>query len=243
MSEKSSERNTQNHLLLQLPESDFKRLSERLEAVELPFGKYLFHAEEPIEYLYFPSTASASLIAMSVEGQCVEAGIIALMGAETSNWDCMIQIGDGGHRLKSCYAVEEFKRGGAFQEICLRYFNTFFTQVCQTALCNRIHSVEQRLSRWLLMCHDRVPRNSVHLTQEYLALMLGTHRPTVTTSALLLQSAGFIKYRRGTIKILDREGLKNLACDCYDAVRREELEASQSNFDQPHKNQAFAVRY
>lgn len=251
MSKLSNQRNTQNNLLLQLPESDFIRLSAHLEAVELPFGKYLFHAEQPIEYLFFPSTATASLVALSAEGQSVEAGIIGnegvagisvLLGAKTSNRDCMIQIANGGHRLKSSAALEEFKLSGAFQEVCLSYFNIFFTQVCQTALCNRVHSVEQRLSRWLLMCHDRVERDSVHLTQEYLALMLGAHRPTVTTSALILQSSGFIRYRRGKIKILDREGLKNLACDCYDAVRREELEASQSNFEQPHKNQAFAVR-
>lgn len=232
MSEQSNERNTNNHLLLQLPESDFQRLSVHLEAVALPFGKYLFHAEQPIDYLYFPNTAAASLVALSAEGQSVEAGIIGndgvagisvLMGAESSNKDCMIQLGGSGHRLKSSYALEEFKRGGAFQEICLRYFNTFFTQVSQTALCNRIHPVEQRLSRWLLMCHDRVEKDLVPLTQEYLAVMLGAHRPTVTTSALILQASGFIKYRRGEIRILDREGLEDFTCDCYETVRREEL--------------------
>lgn len=232
MPEQSNERGTQNKLLRQLPESDFKRLSAHLEAVELPFGKYLFHAEQPIDFLYFPETAVGSLIALSADGQSVEAGIIGkegvagisvLMGVESSNKDCTIQIAGTGYQLKSQTAREEFKRGGAFQAICLNYFNTFFTQVSQTALCNRMHSTEQRLSRWLLMCHDRVEKDLVPLTQEYLAVMLGAHRPTVTTSALILQSSGFIRYRRGEIKILDREGLEDFTCDCYETVRREEL--------------------
>lgn len=227
MTKQPTGRETVNQLLRSLPQDDFERLPSKLERIELPFGTYLFHADEPIEYLYFPETAAGSLIALCADGQSRNhrqgrrGGNLGLAGSRIveqrlNDPDCGV-----GCRIKRRDAHEEFKLGGAFQAVCLRYFNSFFIQVRQTTLCNRIHSVEQRLSRWLLMCQDRIEKDTLSITQEYLGLMLGEHRPSVTTAALTLQSSGFIKYRRGEIKIIDREALEDIVCDCCQIVRRE----------------------
>jgi CRP-like cAMP-binding protein len=130
-----------------------------------------------------------------------------------------IQHASGGFRVKTEDIRAEFNLGKSFQKIVLRFVYSLMTQIGQTALCNRLHSVEQRLARWLLMTHDRAEADELTLTQEFLAVMLGVNRPTVTTAAITLQGGGFIKYSRGRITMLDREGLEDLACDCYRTVR------------------------
>jgi CRP-like cAMP-binding protein len=222
---------TGNQLLNALPPKDFERLSINFEEIDLPLGKYLFRANEPIEYLYFPNNAMGSIVALTSEGQSVEVGVVGfegvvgidvLMGVDSTVNESMIQIPGSGLRITAAAARQEFERGGNFQKIMMRYIHSFMSQISQTALCNRLHSTEQRLSRWLLMCHDRTNGNELQLTQEFLGIMLGAHRPSITTSALVLQSSGFIKYRRGWITILDREGLEDFTCDCYQIVKQDD---------------------
>jgi len=225
----SLNRRTKNNILNSLPDEDFKRLQPELQKIDLPLGAYLFRADEPIEYLFFPNEAMASIVATTSEGHSVEVGVVGfegmtgvdvLLGVKSSSNECMIQIANSGWRLSVGAGLEEFKRSGAFQAVTLRYIHSFMTQISQTAFCNRLHSTEQRLSRWLLMCRDRTKGDKLHLTQEFISIMLGAHRPSVTTSALMLQSSGFIKYRRGEITILDREGLEDFTCDCYQIVKQ-----------------------
>ena len=229
MADPSTTNHFKNQLLRALPPEDFEQLTPHLEKLDLPLGKTLSRSNEPIEYLYFPDDAMISVVAMTAEGQSVEVGVAGfegvagfdvLLGVDSTPNESMIQLPGSGTRIKTAQAREEFRRGGAFQAMILRYIHTFMTQISQTALCNRLHSTEQRLSRWLLMCHDRAESDKLNLTQEFLSIMLGAHRPSITTSALVLQSSGFINYRRGRITILDREGLEDFTCNCYHIVRR-----------------------
>jgi CRP-like cAMP-binding protein len=171
-----------------------------------------------------------SVIATTSDGQCAEVGVIGregivgvdvLLGVDSTSNESTIQLSDGALRIKTEAVRKEFNKGGAFQKLSLLYIHALMMQISQTALCNRLHTIEQRLARWLLMCHDRSAADELTLTQEFLSIMLGVNRPTVTTSALVLQGGGFIKYTRGKITVLDREGLEDFACDCYDVVRPE----------------------
>jgi CRP-like cAMP-binding protein len=190
----------------------------------------LYRADEPIKHVYFTDNAMVSVLATTPDGQSAEVGVIGregivgvdvLLGVDSTSNENMVQLPDGALRIKTEVIREVFKRGGAFHDLSLRYIHALMMQISQTALCNRLHSVEQRLSRWLLMCHDRGKDDELTLTQEFLSLMLGVNRPTVTTSAVVLQGGGFIKYTRGKITILDREGLEDFTCDCYQAVKPE----------------------
>ncbi len=144
-------------------------------------------------------------------------GIAGLLGPGTSSERAIVQIPDGGMRMKVAVIREEFRRGGALHDILLTYVNDLMRQVSKTAACNAIHTAEERLSRWFLMCRDRVKSEDLNLTQEFIAEMIGTRRATVTTVALTLQSANLIRYNRGHIKIIDRSGLEAFACECYEA--------------------------
>lgn len=231
MSEQNQSRHsTKNQILLALPDEDYQRLHPYLEPVELKLGQILYRPEEPISYVYFPNNAMASIIATTPDGQAAEVGVVGregisgvdvLMGVDSTPNEAMIQLPDGALRIKTETIREEFKRGGAFQNLSLKYIHALMMQISQTALCNRLHNVEQRLARWLLMCHDRAKGDELTLTQEFLSIMLGVNRPTVTNAAVLLQGGGFIKYSRGKITILDREGLEDFACDCYEVVKPE----------------------
>jgi CRP-like cAMP-binding protein len=221
---------TKNQILNALPKEDYARLEPHLEEVKLTLGQVLYHAEEPIKYVYFPNHAMASVIATTSEGECAEVGVIGregvvgidvLMGVDSTINECIIQLPDGALRIKTDIIRKEFKAGGALHDILLRYMHALMMQISQTALCNRLHSIEQRLARWLLMCHDRAKGDELTLTQEFLSIMLGVNRPTVTTSALVLQGGGFIKYSRGKITVIDRDGLEDFACDCYNVVKPE----------------------
>ena len=221
---------TNNLILNRLPKKDFERIQPDLETVKLTLGQIVYRAEEPIEHIYFPNNAMISVIANTMDGQSAEVGVIGfegiigadvLLGANTAINENIIQLADGALQMKTAAAVKEFRRCGAFQELSLHFVRLLIIQISQTALCNRLHTVEERLARWLLMCLDRSLTDELQMTQEFLSVMLGANRATVTLSAIALQSAGFIRYSRGRIAILDREGLEDFSCACYRTVKRE----------------------
>lgn len=225
-----SRREIKNLILQSLSEEDFARLSPDLEPVELPLGQVIYRAEQPIEYFYFPESSMISVVAATPEGQCAEVGVVgregiigmdALLGGDVSLYENVVQHADGATRVKTAALLAEFNRGGALHDSLLGFARLMLAQVSQTALCNRLHSVEQRLARWLLVCTDRTGTHRLQLTQEFLAIMLGANRPTVTVAAAALQDAGYIRYSRGKITVIDRDGLENFTCACYRAVKKQ----------------------
>lgn len=221
---------TRNLILNSLPKKDLEHLHDYLKPVELALGQVLYRPNEPIKYVYFPENSMASVVATTASGQCAEVGVVGregivgvnvLLGVDSIANECFIQNADGALRMETKIARQVFREGGAFQDASLRFINSLMMQISQTALCNRLHSIEERLCRWLLMCHDRVEKNKLTLTQEFLSIMLGVNRPSVTTTAVILQGAGLIKYARGLIIIIDRQGIEDLACDCYQTVKDE----------------------
>jgi CRP-like cAMP-binding protein len=219
----------QNRILADLPESEYRRISPHLEPVNLPSGKIIYEVEQAIDYVYFPAGAMISLVTLMEDGKIVEvglvgsdgmSGIVALMGQKNSPDRAIVQIPDGGVRARVEVIKAEFNRGGSLQKSLLRYAYTLMRQISQTAACNATHTAEERLSRWLLMCHDRVQSDELRLTQEFIAEMLATRRATVNVAATNLQSAGFIRYNRGIIRIIDRPGLAAFSCECYEALNK-----------------------
>jgi CRP-like cAMP-binding protein len=220
---------SKNHLLAALPEKQYQRLAPHLEPFTFKHAKVLCEINEPIKYCYFPSEAVISLVTQLEDGRIVEVALVGnegmtglafLLGQKVSAERAIVQIPDGGVRVKAEVILKQFMRCEALHAVILRYINSLIRQVAQTAVCNASHTIEERLSRWLLMCHDRVESDQINLTQEYIAEMLGTRRATVNVGAINLQSAGFIKYNRGRIQIIDRVGMEGFACECYEAVRR-----------------------
>ena len=231
MSESVSTRKipSQNRLLASLPEAEYHELLPHLEPLELPHGKVLYEIGDEIDQHYFPSQAMVSLVTQMKDGKIVEVGLVgndgvtgisALMGRTNSFERALVQIPDGGFRVKRAWLQERFEKGGALQRLLLGYMNDLMRQVSQTAACNASHIVEERLARWLLMCSDRINSLELNLTQEFISEMLGTRRGTVNVAAITLQSAGLIRYVRGHITILDRPGLEGFACECYDMLRK-----------------------
>lgn len=219
-----------NNLLTTLPLADYQRLLPFLEPVDLPLGKAIYEAAQQMEYLYFPTTSMISLLSTMEDGMTAEVGLtgndgvvgIALfLGGETTPNRAVVQIAGKAVRLKALVVKEEFKRGEVFQYLLLRYTQALITQISQTAICNRLHPVEQRFCRWLLLSHDRIKSNELVMTQELIASMLGGRRESVTVAAGRLQEQGLIQYVRGRITILDRVGLEASACECYEVVRSE----------------------
>jgi CRP-like cAMP-binding protein len=217
-----------NDLLAALPKSDLQRFLPHLEVVELPHAKVLYEIDEPIEHVYFPFHAMISLVTQMKDGKIVEVGLVGsdgmsgiavLMGRKTSFERAVVQIPDGGMRAPVAAIQEEFSRAGAMQRILLGYIHSMVRQVSQTAACNATHTIEERLSRWLLMCHDRVKSDEINLTQEFIAEMLSTRRATVNVAAVTLQSAKLIQYSRGHITVTDRPGLEAFSCECYATLR------------------------
>jgi CRP-like cAMP-binding protein len=219
-----------NRILSGLPPEDYERLAPHLEQVEMPLGQVLYEAGSRIDHVYFPLNSLISLVSQLSDGSGVEVGIIGfegmsglsiVLGVETSQHEAMVQINDGAMRMSAQTLRDEFKRGGAMQSLLLRYTQSLMVQMSQVAACNRLHTVEERLARWLLMSHDRCTCDDLPLTQEFLALMLGVRRAGVTTSALALQGEGYIQYKRGHITVTDRDGLEDYSCECYRVLNAE----------------------
>ncbi|HEY0323058.1 MAG TPA: Crp/Fnr family transcriptional regulator [Pyrinomonadaceae bacterium] len=220
----------ENYILAHLPREDYERLRPHLEPVKLRHSQILHEAGEIMDYVYFPQNAMVSLISHTSEGQSIEVGVVgfegmagisAVLGVDRSPHEAMVQIPDGGVQLRVRTLREEFKRGGALHDLLLRYTQGLLLQTSQVAACNRLHSLSERLARWLLMSYDRCACEDLPFTQEFLALMLGVRRAGVTEAAVILQTEGYINYQRGHIKIIDKEGLKQYTCDCYGIVKEE----------------------
>jgi CRP-like cAMP-binding protein len=219
-----------NRLLEKLPEEDYTRLLPSLEFVNLSLGKILYDSGDKTEYLYFPTTSIVSLLyttesgltaEMGMAGRCGAVGIALFMGGKTTPNQAIVQIAGGTFRTKAKIIQDEFALGGAMQHVLLRYTQSLITHISQTAVCNRLHTFEKRLCRWLLFSHDCLQTDEMILTQEIISHLLGVRREGVTVSAGRLQDAGVIKYVRGHIRILDRRKLEACACECYAVVRDE----------------------
>ena len=220
----------QNHLLAALPAAEFEPLAAHLELVPLPLGEMLYEPGGQLQYAYFPTTAIVSLHYVMESGASAESagvgnegvvGISLFMGGNTTPSSAVVQTAGHAYRLQGRLLKQEFNRAGLMQRLLLRYTQALMTQVAQTAACTRHHSVEQQLCRWLLLTLDRMPTNELIMTQELVASMLGVRREGITEAAGKLRQAGFIRYRRGHIAVLERSGLEASACECYAVVRKE----------------------
>ncbi len=220
----------QNSLLNALPEDVRERLFPHLESVQMPLGEVLYESGSELHYVYFPTTSIVSLLYVMEDGASAEIavvgnegilGIALFMGGETTPSRAIVQSAGYGFRLKAQLLKDEFNRAGPLMHLLLRYTQALITQMSQTAVCNRHHSVHQQLCRWLLMSLDRLPSNELTMTQELIANMLGVRREGVTEAAGKLQGAGLILYNRGHITVLDRPGLEAQACECYQVVKKE----------------------
>ena len=225
----------QNHLLAALPNAEFERIAPHLERVAMPLGEVLYESGGQLQHVYFPTTAIVSLHYVTESGASSEIagvgnegvlGISLFMGGNTTPSRAIVQTAGHGYQLKARLLMEEFnrvggRRAGVMQHLLLRYTQALMTQISQTAVCNRHHSVEQQLCRWLLLTLDRLPSNELTMTQELIAGMLGVRREGITEAAGHLQQAGFIRYRRGHITVINRSGLESRVCECYAVVKKE----------------------
>ena len=220
----------QNHLLAAMPPAEFERVAPHLELVAMPLGEMLYEPGGQLKHAYFPTTAIVSLHYVTESGASAETagvgnegvvGIALFTGGNTTPSSAVVQTAGHAYRLEARLLKQEFNRAGLMQGLLLRYTQALITQMMQTAACNRHHSVEQQLCRWLLLTLDRVPSRELVMTQELVASMLGVRRESITEAAVKLQHAGFIQYRRGHISVLDRSGLETSACECYAVVKKE----------------------
>ena len=220
----------ENHLLAALPTAEFERLSPHLELVPMLLGEFLYESGGRLQHVYFPTTAIVSLHYVMENGASAEVagvgnegilGISLFMGGDTTPNSAVVQTAGYGYRLKAQLMMQEFNRAGLMMRLLLRYTQALMTQMSQTAVCNRYHSVEQQLCRLLLLTLDRMSSNELVMTQELVASMLGVRREGITEAAGKLQHAGFIRYRRGHITVIDRSGLEARVCECYDVVKKE----------------------
>jgi CRP-like cAMP-binding protein len=220
----------QNHLLAALPATDFERLQPHLKLIPLELGAALYEPGVEMRHLYFPTNSIVSLLYVMADGASAEiavvgnegvVGVSLFMGGETTPSRAVVQSAGHAYRLPGQVIKEEFTRGGAMQHLLLRYTQSLLTQMAQTAVCNRHHSLDQQLCRWLLLSLDRLLANELVMTQELIANMLGVRREGVTEAAGHLQEAGLIRYSRGHITVLDRPGLEARTCECYAVVKRE----------------------
>ncbi|MGB6310599.1 MAG: Crp/Fnr family transcriptional regulator, partial [Steroidobacteraceae bacterium] len=221
---------SQNHLLAQLPPAERGRWWPQLEYFDLPLGQVVYEAGSTLSHVYFPTTAIVSLLYVMESGASAEIavvgnegiiGISLFMGGESTPSRAVVQSAGSAFRLKAQLMKDEFDRAGPVLHLLLRYTQALITQMSQTAVCNRHHSLDQQLCRWLLLSLDRLQGNELVMTQELIANMLGVRREGVTEGALKLQKAGLIRYARGHITVLDREGLETRSCECYAVVKKE----------------------
>ena len=220
----------QNRLLAGLPAQDYERILPHLELIPMPLGMAVCEAGVEMEYVYFLTSSIVSQLYESSDGTATETAVIGheglvgvtlFMGGGTSLNRAVVKSAGYGFRLKAKILKDEFSAGGALQAVLLRYTQALFTQMSQTAVCNRHHSVVQQLCRWLLLSLDRLPSNEMSMTQELIGNMLGVRRESVADAAGKLQDEGLIHYTRGHISVLDRPGLESRVCECYAGVKRE----------------------
>jgi len=220
----------QNHLLAALPKAEFDRLQPNLELVHLPLGQVLYESGCLLHHVYFPISSIISMLYVLEDGSSAEIavvgfegilGISLFMGGETTPSRAVVQSAGYGYSLKAHLMKAEFNRAGPMQRLLLRYTQALITQMTQTAVCNRHHTIEQQLCRWLLLSLDRLTSDSLTMTQDLIANMLGVRREGVTEAAGKLQRAGLIRYARGHIEVLDRKGLEKSVCECYAVVKLE----------------------
>lgn len=219
-----------NHLLASLPTEEWKRWAPLLELVDMPLGQVLYESGVTLGYVYFPITAIVSLLYVMENGASAEiavvgnegiVGVSLFMGGESTPSRAVVRSAGIGCRLQAPLMKMEFNKAGPVLHLLLRYTQALITQMAQTAVCNRHHSLDQQLCRWLLLSLDRLQGAELVMTQELIANMLGVRREGVTEGALKLQKAGLIKYSRGHITVLDRKGLESRTCECYAVVKRE----------------------
>ena len=219
-----------NHLLAALPEVERERWLPQLEQVEMPLGQVLYESGDKMSHVYFPTTAIVSLLYVMEDGASAEiavvgneglVGIALFMGGESTPSRAVVQSAGHGFRLRAQTMKDEFNRAGPVLHLLLRFTQALITQMSQTAVCNRHHSLDQQLCRWLLLSLDRLQGSELVMTQELIANMLGVRREGVTEAALKLQKLGLIRYARGHISVLDRQGLEQRACECYAVVKKE----------------------
>ena len=220
----------QNHLLAALPGMELERLVGDLELIPMPLGDVLYESGSQLGHVYFPTTSIVSLLYVMEDGASAEIavvgnegiiGVALFMGGETTPSRAVVQSAGFAYRLKGQLLKREFTRSPSMQQLLLRYTQALLTQMAQTAVCNRHHSVDQQLCRWLLLSLDRLTSNELTMTQELIANMLGVRREGVTEAAGKLQDAGLIHYSRGRITVVDRPGLEAQACECYRVVKKE----------------------
>lgn len=221
---------TKNRLLAALPNDDYQRLVPHLEFIDLPVRQYLYQPEEPITYVYFLNQGICSIVNITEDGSTVEAGMVAnegmvgipvILGSDMTTTSAFMQVPGSGMRMKAIRLLEEFNRGGALQKLLLRYTLAMLTQVSQATACNRLHTLEQRFARWLLLVSDLTQSDEFLLTQEFIAQMLGVRRSGVTVTAGIFSRAEMIRYTRGKISILNRKELEATSCECYKLIKGE----------------------
>jgi CRP-like cAMP-binding protein len=220
----------QNHLLNALPAAEYERITSHMELIPMNLGDVLYEPGVKLRYVYFPTTCIVSLLYVMADGASAEIAIVGnegilgislFMGGDTTPSRAVVQSAGYGYRLKADLLKAEFGRFGATMHLLLRYTQALITQMAQTAVCNRHHSVDQQLCRWLLLSLDRLSSNELSMTQELIANMLGVRREGVTEAAGMLQKDGLIRYRRGKITVLDRPRLEARCCECYQVVKEE----------------------
>lgn len=221
---------SQNRILASLPAEEFEQISSHLIEVSLPLGEIIHRPEQKIEYVYFPENCLVSLLAALEDGETVEAGVIGyegfvgvpvVLGVQSGTTQSLIQGAGDAQRITSQALRSLIIDGGQLQSLLLRFTHTLFTQIAQTAACNRAHDLNQRLARWLLLSHDRLRKEEFILTHEFLSRMLGTRRAGVSVAANGLRQGGLIDYTRGRVRIKNRKGLEQASCECYGIVKAE----------------------
>ena len=218
-----------NRILAALPREEYERLARESEEVQLAIGTILYDFDDPVTHVYFPNSDTiGSLLSTTEHDTAVEIGVTGsegllgfsvLMGVETTPHRVLIQMTGTALKIKSSVVRREFKQGGRLHDLVLSYVHALFTQASQTALCNRLHPVEARLARWLLAVRERVQGDQFPITHEFMARMLGANRATVSLTAATIQQAGYIRYTRGKLTVLDVEGLEDVSCECYRIVK------------------------
>ena len=220
----------ENHLLAVLPADDFSRVQSKLQFVSFKLGDVLYESGDKMDYAFFPATAIISMLYVMENGSTAEIGVVGndglignalFMGDGTTSSRAICQRAGDAFRMKAKDLEAEFALGGMFQKMLLRHTQGLMSQISQTAVCNRLHSIEQQLCRWLLLIHDRIDSNELLMTQDLISNMLGVRREGISVAARNLAKRKLIKNTRGTISILDRKGLEDAVCECYEVVNEE----------------------